>query len=95
MLKNTFEGKDVEAVNEFDRQSYTVIFGEGSEKETSVTSFLAQYPTIVDLLEGFKAILCCRHPVLPDDDGNPRLSLGNLLAVLPPLWTRTYTISIH
>jgi hypothetical protein len=32
MLKNTFEGKDVEAVNEFDRQSYTVIFGEGSEK---------------------------------------------------------------
>jgi len=60
--------------------------------KAGVESFISQYPTIVDFLEEFCALLCSK---LENENThqNPLLSLAQMIMLLPRLQTRYYSIS--
>ncbi len=60
--------------------------GKGSVHQDAMNSFLSLYPTVVDLLETFV-------PIVEQDGNSETIPLADILAILPRLQPRLYSIS--
>lgn len=62
-----------------------------SDKSDEIESFVQSYPTVVDFLDAYKEILCCKGA--SKIQKGPLLTLADILVLLPKLRTRHYSIS--
>ena len=81
------QADESEAVKKFNELSVLILAGgKGSEHQDALDSFLSLYPTVVDLLETFA-------PIVGNSGANKPIPLSDVLAILPRLHPRLYSIS--
>lgn len=91
VLKNYVPGEGPvaesnETIKKFNEVSAVILEGgKGTEHQDAMDSFLSLFPTVVDLLETFSPIV--------ESETNKTIPLAEVLAILPRLQPRLYSIS--
>jgi sulfite reductase alpha subunit-like flavoprotein len=76
-----------DTIKKFNELSVLILEGgKGSMHQDAMNSFLSLYPTVVDLLETFV-------PIVEQDGSSENIPLADILAILPRLQPRLYSLS--